>query len=158
MKEKTKSRFKLAQEIVARSVADDWDRARLEWTLVEVYREDEAETCLCGHYPINELCVIHNMKNGQHAVVGNVCVNKFLGLSSEKIFQGLRRIGTDEGRALNADAVMHAHERGWINDWERDFYLDTRRKRKLSAKQQAKRVQINRKVLHLTTNQLRRRA
>ena len=51
--------------------------------LEDIYSEDEPETCFCGHFPINELCFL------------NVCVKKFLGLPSDKIFDAVNRITKD---------------------------------------------------------------
>ena len=31
----------------------------MEWKLDHIYWEDEPDTCLCGHYPINELCIAY---------------------------------------------------------------------------------------------------
>ncbi len=149
--------YKLIQEIVALSDADIWDEAKLEWGLAEVYREDDPETCLCGHYPINEICILRNSENGNLATVGNICVKKFLGLPSDKIFAAIKRISDDNWSALNAEAIAHAHQRRWINDWERKFYMSTWRKRKLSGKQEEKRFQINNKVLNNVTNKFKNR-
>ena len=142
------SEYKLTEEIIHRSKADTWDEAKLEWELAQVYRVNEAGTCLCGHFPIIEICVLHNKYNDNDAIVGNVCVKKFLGLPSDKIFQAVSRISKDDEKALNAETIDHAHRRGWINNWEREFYFDTMRKRKLSWKQLDKRVQVNHKVLN----------
>lgn len=139
--------YKLAREIVALSAADRWDRARLEWQIEDIYIQPEPETCLCGHFPINELCVLRNTKNGNAAVVGNVCVKKFMELRSDKMFDAIKRVAADETRALNVEAIEHAFARSWINKWERDFYLDTWRLRVLSDNRETKRIQINRKVL-----------
>lgn len=139
--------FQLTREILARSKATVWDLAKLEWTLQEVFESDEPETCLCGHYPIIENCVLRNKINGAFATVGNCCVKRFIGLPSDLIFQAVKRVRLDLGKSLNAEAVDHAHQRGWINDWERDFYIRIMRKRKLSPRQIAKKRQINEKVL-----------
>jgi hypothetical protein len=144
--------FRLIEEIIARSVAKNWDKARLEWDLKQVYREDEPQTCLCGHTPIIEICVLQNRRNGNFADVGNVCVTKFLGLESDLIFLGLKRVAKDGHKALNEAAINYAFEQCWINEWERDFCLNTVRKRSLSSKQAAKRTEINRLVLAKTTN------
>ena len=141
--------YELATKIIALSVADTWDEAKLEWSLFDVFKEDQPDTCLCGHFPIIENCVLHNRENGTQAIIGNVCVKKFLGLPSDKIFQGINRIAQDNERSLNTEAIDHAHRKGWINDWERKFYFDTMRKRNLSGKQREKRIQINDKVLGL---------
>lgn len=143
------SHYELATKIIALSVADTWDEAKLEWSLFDVFKEDEPDTCLCGHYPIIENCVLHNRENRNRAIVGNVCVKKFLGLPSDKIFQGINRIAQDHRRSLNAVSIDHAHRKGWLTDWERKFYFNTMRKRNLSERQLEKRIQINDKVLRL---------
>ncbi len=84
---KNVSQFQLTTEILERSVAQTWDEARREWSLYEIYEADEPETCLCGHFPIIELCVLRNRHNGIQATVGNCCVKHFIGLPSDRIFQ-----------------------------------------------------------------------
>lgn len=137
----------LTRQILRLSESNSWVRAKSEWRLDEVYQQDEPSTCLCGHFPIREVCVLRNAHNGNTAEVGNVCVKKFLGLPSDKIFRALHRIAADPEKALNPEAINHAHGRGWINDWERTFYLDTWRTRKLTSSQLSKRREINRLVL-----------
>lgn len=137
----------LSAEIVRRSLANRWDGARLEWSLATVYFADEPQSCLCGHFPIIELCVLRNTRNRTEAVVGNHCVKKFLGLPSDKLFVAFKRIKKSDEGALNPEAIEYAHQRRWITDWERHFYFDTWRKRALTGRQLAKRVLINRKVL-----------
>jgi len=139
------SGYKLASEIIALSTATVWDAAKLEWSLHEVFEADEPETCLCGHFPIIENCVLRNKTNGKFATVGNCCVKKFMGLPSDLIFQAVKRIRADSTKSLNAQAITYARERGWINDWESDFYFRIMRKRVLSDKQAAKKRQINEK-------------
>ena len=148
--------YKLSQEIINLSDADCWDLAKLEWELEDVYREDEPDTCLCGRFPINEICVLRNKRNNNQTIVGNVCVKKFLGLPSDKIFQAIHRISEDDDKALNAEAIDHARKKGWINDWEKKFYIDTWRKRKLTRKQHVKRLEINKKVLGRVINQYKK--
>lgn len=65
----------------------------------------------------------------------------------EPVMQAVRRVTRDISRPLNAAAISHAYERGWINDWEHNFYSDIMTKRSLSDRQVLKREQINRKVL-----------
>jgi hypothetical protein len=158
MSEEQSNQFRLFREIIALSVAKTWEEAKREWGLVDIHREDEPLTCLCGHTPIIEICLLRNRRNNNSAIVGNVCVNKFLAIESELIFAGLRRIAEDSTKALNGAATIHAHEKGWITDWEKTFSLDTVRKRKLSEKQQRKRAEINQRVLVRTTNTLSRSA
>lgn len=141
------SEYKLASEIIALSDADNWDAAKLEWALQEVYEAEEPEKCLCGHFPIIELCILNNKHNGNHATVGNCCVKKFIGLPSDKIFQAVKRVRKDTSKSLNSEAIDHAFNRGWLTSWERDFYFDIMRKRDLTARQASKKQQINELVL-----------
>ena len=153
------NQYQLTREIIARSSAKTWDEAKLEWELFSIFHQTEPDTCLCGHFPILELCVLRNRINGNEAVVGNVCVKKFLGLPSDLIFQAVARVSKDISRALNAEAIDHAYRRGWINNWEKDFCFDTMRKRVLSDKQADKRVQINRKVMaNIQRNRIQRQS
>lgn len=141
------AKFQLTAEIIQRSVSDNWDEAKLEWALHEVYEADEPETCLCGHFPIIELCILNNNFNGGFATVGNCCVKKFIGLPSDKIFQAVKRVRKNLSKALNAEAIAHAFQRGWLTAWEKDFYFDIMRKRNLTARQASKKQQINELVL-----------
>lgn len=136
---------RLREEILARSVAGAWDAARQEWVLSDVFISDLGR-CLCGH-PITEHCVLTNQLNGNEVVVGNVCVEQFIGLPSERLFAALRRISADIGAALNTETIEHAYREGWLTSWEAKFYRDTKGKRKLSNRQRAIRVQINQQVL-----------
>nr|WP_272910006.1 hypothetical protein [Xanthomonas campestris] len=124
-----------------------WEAAKLEWHLNEVYEADEPETCLCGHFPIVELCILGNKANGNEATVGNCCVKRFIGLPSDKIFQAVKRVRKETSKSLNAEAIRHAFDRNWLTAWERDFYFDVMRKRNLTLKQQEKKKQINELVL-----------
>lgn len=141
------SEYKLAEEIIKLSSSKKWDLAKLEWGLSEVYEDDEPNTCLCGHFPIIEMCVLKNKLNAELATVGNCCVKKFLGLPSDKIFQAVKRVRKDKKKSLNAETIAHAFDRKWINEWERDFYLNIMRKRNLTDKQAQKKLQVNERVL-----------
>lgn len=141
------SEYKLTEEILNRSQSKIWDIARMEWGLSQVYEAEEPETCLCGHFPIIEICILRNKLNAQLATVGNCCVKKFIGLPSDLIFQAVKRVRKDNQKSLNAEAIQHAYENGWINQWEYNFSIDTMRKRKLSGKQLQTRMRVNKKML-----------
>jgi len=147
----------LAAGIIALSKATTWERAKLEWGLHAVYWEDVGTTCLCSHYPIKEICVLYNATTGREAIVGNVCVKKFMGLRSNEIFVSLKRIDKNIHKSLSTEAILHAYDSEWINEWERDFYFGTTMRRRLTPKQMAKRVQINELVLRKSRNEFKNR-
>jgi hypothetical protein len=137
----------LRDGILALSEASDWEVARKEWSLVAVHEADEPQTCLCGHYPIIEICGISNRITMKNTEVGNRCVRRFLGIRSDLIFAGIRKIQKDITKNLNADAITFFRQRGLLTAWEYGFLQDTMRKRRLSEAQLASRQRINEKVL-----------
>ena len=141
------SEYKLTEEIIARSEGKIWDAAKLEWVLHEIYEAEEPETCLCGHFPIIEVCTLQNKLNANFATVGNCCVRKFIGLPSDLIFKAVKRVRKHIQKSLNIEAIQHAYDKGWINEWEYEFSIDTMRKRNLTQSQMAKREQVNKKML-----------
>jgi hypothetical protein len=143
----------LKAEILSRSRATDWAVAKREWKLVDISEADEAETCLCGHFPIIELCTIHNTTTGSSVDVGNVCVKRFLGFRSDLIFDALKRIRKDINKSLGAEATVFFHGRRVLNDWEYGFQQDTMRKRDLSLKQRARAVALS--SLHRRSREIR---
>ena len=141
------SQQQLTTEILARSHSQEWATAKIEWLLEEIYEDESFDTCLCGHFPIREICLLRNKINQHLVKVGNCCVKKFIGLPSDKIFQAIKRIRKDSEKSLNTEAVQYALHRGWISAWEHDFYLDIMKKRKLSPKQATKKTDIHAKFL-----------
>lgn len=137
----------LKSEILERSSSSDWETARKEWALVNIFPSEEPETCLCGHYPIVEICTIKNRITGIHVDVGNVCVHRFLGPRSDKIFDALKRVQKDESKSFNEDAIVFFYNRGALNEWEYRFLYSTMKKRKMTPKQLDARLKINRKLI-----------
>lgn len=142
----TMSEFQLTTEIVRLSKADTWDEAKLEWDLVDVEKVDEPETCMCGHQPIVEVCVIANRLNKQVTRVGNCCVKKFIA-RSDKIFQAVKRIKLDVSRSVNSETIEFGYDKEYITERDKKFYMDIMRKRNLSVKQRAWKESINKKIL-----------
>jgi len=140
--------FKVLKEsILELSQARDWDVARKEWCLIDIEESEDAKTCLCGHFPIVEICTILNKVTNKTAEVGNVCVKRFLGIRSDLIFSALKRIRKDIEKSLNADALAFFRERDVLTRKEYEFLEDIRLKRDLSVRQISWRCDINRKVL-----------
>jgi hypothetical protein len=140
------SLYKLTTELLKQSQSQVWDEAKLEWDLVEVERVEDPEGCLCGHFPILEVCMIKNKKTGQDARVGNCCVKKFND-RSDKIFRSVARVRRDSDKSVNAETLKFALDKGWIIEKDHAFYIDILRKRNLSEKQLAWKKSINQKIM-----------
>lgn len=147
----TSNHIQLKSEILENSKSNNWNDAVKEWELESVYHKREG-TCICGHKPITERCVIRNTVMGNVLEVGNVCVKKFdreeLSFAVDKIVSCItrsRKKTYTEWRA-NREMVELFHDNGVLNDWEYLFYTGILKKRKLSSKQHGKFMDINSKL------------
>jgi hypothetical protein len=145
---------RLKAHILPLSNADDFDAARREWTLVGIEVSEEFDNCPCGQ-EIKEHCYIRNDLNGNTTYVGNVCINRFIGIDTGNLFAGLKRVAQDDRANANEDLIIHAYRFGYIYESEYKFLLETRHKRKLSPKQVASKKKINRRILNQTVVQRR---
>lgn len=139
----------LKAHILPLSVSESFESARTEWDLFDIELVDEFDSCPCGQ-AIKELCYIRNRLNGNETYVGNVCINRFIGIDTGNLFDGLRRIVDDEYANANADLIDHAYELGYIYEREYDFLMGTRFKRRLSSKQLEWKRKINRRIINQT--------
>lgn len=146
---------RLKAHILPLSVAGDFSTARREWTLYAVEISEEWDHCPCSH-EIKEHCFIRNRLNQNATHVGNVCINRFIGISTGNLFGGLKRIAKNASANANEDLIQHAYQLGYIFEGEYKFLMDTRLKRKLSAKQIAWKQKINRRIITQTVVQKRR--
>ena len=136
------------QGILSSSVGGTWDEAKLEWKLsfIEILPNENHWECLCGYYPIKELCHIINKKNGNRKIVGNQCVKKF-DFGAHKIISNIKKVTHKHDASLNPETIQYAYKHKMINNWEQEFYMDTMRKRNLTDRQMSKRMHINKKIV-----------
>ena len=145
----------LKAHILPLSVASDFEVARQEWDLVAVEISDEWDHCPCGQ-DIKEHCYIRNRHNGNSTCVGNVCINRFIQISTGNLFDGLKRIAQDDTANANQDLIEHAWRKGYLySEKEYGFLLQTARKRSLSQAQVNWKRKINRRILAQTIVQRR---
>lgn len=144
--------FKLTEEILKLSNSDLWDNAKLEWNFEFAYYSDSPQNCLCGHYPINNICVIKNSENNNETEIGNCCVKKFLKIEDgDKIFSTIKRLKSDKTKSMSLEVLEYLRKKKVLTDFDYNFYSDTIRKRKLSEKQLAIRIRINQKLIDFTS-------
>lgn len=144
--------FKLTEEIIDLSTAKNWELAKREWSFDLAYYSDELLTCLCGHYPIKNICVIVNVTNKMSTEVGNCCIKKFLGIDDgDKIFTSIKKLKEDITKSMSAEVIDYVYKKNGISDFEHTFYIDTYRKRNLSVKQLDVKKRINEKFLKFTS-------
>jgi len=144
--------YKLIEEIIKRSNSKEWVTAKLEWNFEYAYQSEEFQTCLCGHYPISNICIIKNLKNNSETEVGNCCVNKFLGIDDgTKIFNSIARLKEDIEKSMSAEVIEYLFNKKVLSEYEYKFYRDVIRKRKLSTKQKELKIKINKKLIEFTS-------
>ncbi|UXX78499.1 hypothetical protein N7E81_19225 [Reichenbachiella carrageenanivorans] len=146
--------FKLTEEILKLSESKIWNQAKNEWTFEYAYSSEELQSCLCGHYPIKNICVLNNSENNNTTEVGNCCVNKFLGIEDgNKIFTSIKRLKEDLTKSMSSEVLEFLFSKKVVSEFEYKFYSDTIRKRKLSTKQETIRERINQKLLDFTSGE-----
>ena len=144
--------YKLTEEIIKLSNSDIWSSAKLEWNFEYAYYSEELQRCLCGHYPIKNVCVIKNSDNKNETEVGNCCVNKFLGIEDgNKIFTSIKKLKIDKSKSMSPEVLEYLRKKNVLTEFDYKFYSDTIRKRKLSDKQLAIRERINQKLIDFTS-------
>ena len=147
---------RLKDHILPLSNSKDFNTARTEWILIGFEVSEEFDNCPCGQ-EIKEHCYIRNKLNGNITYVGNICINRFIGIETGNLFAGLRRIAEDNTANPNKDLIYHAYKFGYIYENEYNFLMETRLKRKLSVKQIAWKKKINRRIIAKTVVQRRSR-
>lgn len=148
---------RLKAHILPMSRSSDFDIAKNEWDLIAVEISEEWDNCPCGQ-DIKEHCYIANRETGHKTYVGNVCINRFIGIDTGTLFDGLKRIAKDPEANPNNAVIEYAWERGFLfGENEYRFLLSTARKRKLSERQAAWKSKINRRILNQTVVKTRTR-
>ena len=141
---------RLKAHILPLSNANTFTVAKNEWKLVGVEMHEEFDHCPCGQQ-IKELCHLENQSNGHKTYVGNVCVNRFIGIDPGNLFAGLKRIALDDSANANEDLIRHAYDMGYIySEKEYNFLMQTKNKRKLSPAQLSWKQKINRRIVSQT--------
>jgi hypothetical protein len=138
---------RLKAHILPLSQSQGFELARREWSLVAIEISREFGSCPCGH-PIKEHCFIRNRLTGKTTFVGNVCIDRFVGIPTETLFDGVRRIAQNRRANANEGLIKFARNCGYLYDGEYEFLMQTRRKRKLSHRQVAWKKKINRRILN----------
>lgn len=148
---------RLKAHILPLSHSARFEVARTEWDLVSVEITEEFDNCPCGQ-EIKEHCYITNRITGESTYVGNVCINRFIGIDTGSLFDGLKRIAKDPYANANFDVIEHGRKLGFIYDSEYGFLVETRRKRNLSPKQLEWKRKINRRIIQQISVQRRTRS
>lgn len=86
------------------------------------------------------MCYIRNKVNNEDSVVGNCCINHFIGKDLKSVFRALRN------NKINPALLFYTHEAKIITKWEYDFMMDVWRKRKFTYKQRRVYNQIKKKI------------
>ena len=144
--------YKLTEEILNLSESNEWNFAKLEWSFEFAYYAEELQKCLCGHYPIKNICVIKNRRNSSVTEVGNCCINKFLGIDEgNKIFSSIKKLKDSETASMSSEVIEYIYKKKGISDFEYNFYKSIYRKRIMSEKQWDIKKRINQKFLNFTS-------
>jgi hypothetical protein len=151
------SRWNLQKELTQLSEGSTWPSVLAEWEVdhVETLTPDRTTTCTCHHSPIRKVSVIRNKENGNIAKIGTCCMSRLHSLMQQShhlrptvnIFNSFKRINNDINASASEDLIQYAYDQGIINDHARDFYLNIKRKTKLTDSQKAWKAELNEKII-----------
>ena len=145
----------LKAHILPLSVSQEFNIARTEWELVAVEISEDWDHCPCGQ-DIKEHCFIRNRLTGAETYVGNVCINRFMEMSTGSLFAGLKRIAENNAANANDDVIEYAYKNGYLfGVTEYNFLKQTKNKRILSERQLEWKRKINRRIINHTVVQKR---
>ena len=152
MKEDTESHNGqvLKANLLVLSSSKDWPSAKQEWKLHDIYileENDEKEKCSCGHYPIKEVCILKNEINNNTAVVGNVCVKRFMDNIKYVDLSSILKVKKSNTKSVSENILELSYKKGYIIKKDYNFYKDIYRKRKLSEKQISWKQDVNDKII-----------
>lgn len=141
------NREKLRQHIIERSKSDDFNIAKEEWQLVEIEYSEAWDNCPCGQ-EIKKLCYIKNKFTKVKTYVGSTCIDNFMGMDTEKIFRGLKKIKEDINANANEALINYAWGLGYLyGEKEYKFLMDIKNKRRFTARQSEWKEKINKRIL-----------
>lgn len=146
----------LKAEMIARSSDQVWEQAKMEWDLRDVFVVNQDQICLCGHHPIRQICTIRNQINQNDAEVGNVCVQKFLGMRSRRILATLKKVRENPEKSLSKAGIAMFTKLGIISQIDSEDYLSFSLKRKyLTPRQRQLKERLNQAVLEYADERAR---
>lgn len=140
---------RLSEHILSLSFATSFQDALPEWVLMHVEISEDFDNCPCGQR-IREHCYIRNTWTNQETYVGNVCIQRFMGVETGNLFDGLKRIRDNPTANANEAVISYALKNGYLHQGEPAFLTRTKNKRKLTLKQLSWKEKINRRILQKT--------
>lgn len=145
-----KTRFEhLKAHILPRSVASDFNTAKLEWGLHKISITKEYGKCPCTK-SIKEHCYIKNKRNGNVTHVGNICVKRFMEINASTLFSGMKRIQSDPNTKPNSELIKYARRNGHLygnNEYQFLEIINNKSVNSLSDKQKFWLIKINRRII-----------
>jgi hypothetical protein len=111
------------RQLINYSQSKDFDEALGEWEFLEsTYNQNH---CICSQ-PIFENCLMKNIYNGQHLIVGNVCVQKFFpkiykDYNLKDFFTISKKIRSFKLKNLTDDFISKLEDKNLIDDTQRSI-------------------------------------
>ena len=145
----TSNEMKLRWHILERSNAQDWENALKEWR-VTGFRDEEYTHCPCGQQ-IVERCFLLNIDTQIEIFVGNVCVQKFMGVEIKEVLSPYKKLlKAPETTVISPRLVKFASDNGYLYGNEEFFLMSIQHKKHLSPAQLSWLKKINHRIINRT--------
>ena len=139
----------MKETLLAHSESACWEKAKVEWDFENAFYTEERVPCICTDFPIQNVCVIYNIHNGNRGYVCSSCAKRVLGIDiADKIFGSLAKLKKDLSKSMSRDVLEFLYSRLDLSMTEIGFYLSVMRKHKLSERQMNFKRIINKKLIN----------
>lgn len=126
---------RLVENLGLLSVGQTWEELKAEWRYAYSSLDHSGSSkCLCGKEKIHELCFIRSRLTNHLTFVGNVCINKFLGIDAPLFAKRLIRATTKPEKKLPMEMILAARREHIIRSSEVGKYKEDKNVRRIANK------------------------
>lgn len=137
-------RERLVENILAHSKGKNWEIAKWERRVYEIYYSKVAMECLCWQKNIKNICVIQHKQTEKLCIIWNECIHHFLNKDYDYLFKDIKKLLKDGKQAVSEKTLNYIQSHGIADKGTCWMYgLYRRRKLEFSHPQMQIRTNVN---------------
>ena len=142
-------RERLVENILAHSKGKNWEIAKWERRVYEIYYSKVAMGCLCWQKNIKNICVIQHKQTEKLCIIWNECIHHFLNKDYDYLFKDIKKLLKDGKQAVSEKTLNYIQSHGIADKGTCWMYgLYRRRRLEFSHPQMQIRTNVNRAFLN----------
>ncbi len=142
-------RERLVENILAHSKGKNWEIAKWERRVYEIYYSKVAMECLCWQKNIKNICVIQHKQTEKLCIIWNECIHHFLNKDYDYLFKDIKKLLKDGKQAVSEKTLNYIQSHGIADKGTCWMYgLYRRRRLEFSHPQMRIRTNVNKAFLN----------